>query len=220
MTDAKDKQPVVTVQRCPKAWGLFAAVVMALLAADLGLKAWAFANITPTPLIVTVGDDGPLVYRPGNEGEPDRVLLERTHPDFPASAVPNDSRTLVPGVLDLHLTLNTGAVFGIGQGQRWLFIVVSVLATGIILILVYRSPASAWVYHVALGMILSGALGNLYDRMNFAAVRDMLHLFPTTDWYPWIFNVADVALVVGVAVVLLHSFLEGRAEKKAAAATG
>jgi len=220
MTDAKDNPPVQMVRQRPKAWVLFGVVVVALLAADLGLKAWSFANITPTPLIVTVGDDGPLVYRPGNAGEPERVLLERTHPDFPASAVPNDSRTLVPGVLDLHLTLNTGAVFGIGQGQRWLFIVVSVLATGVILVLVWRSPADARVYHVALGMILSGALGNLYDRMNFAAVRDMLHLFPTTDWYPWIFNLADVALVVGVAIVLLHSFLEGRAEKKVVAAAG
>jgi len=224
MADAKDNSkivegpPRVCVSKRPGAWLLFFAVVVALLAGDLWLKSWSFATITPTPLIVTVGEDGPLVYRPGNDGEPERVLLERTHPDHPASAVPNDSRNVIPGVLDLHLTLNTGAVFGIGQGQRWLFIVVSVLATGIILLLVWRSPADARLYHVALGMILSGALGNLYDRMRFAAVRDMLHLFPTTEWYPWIFNLADVALVVGVCIVLLLSFLDARAEKKAALA--
>jgi len=216
MTDAKDNPPVQMVRQRPKAWVLFGVVVVALLAADLGLKAWSFANITPTPLIVTVGDDGPLVYRPGNAGEPERVLLERTHPDFPASAVPNDSRTLVPGVLDLHLTLNTGAVFGIGQGQRWLFIVVSVLATGVILVLVWRSPADARVYHVALGMILSGALGNLYDRLGMwnppasepawaSGVRDWILLQYSTYKWPN-FNIADSLLVCGAVMLAIHSF--------------
>src|SRR5690606_27114508 len=82
----------------------------------------------------------------------------------------------------------------------------------------WRSPARAFVLHVALALILAGALGNLYDRLMFSAVRDMFHLFPYAEllfgwtWpgpdesrmlYPWIFNLADAALVVGVVAVLL-----------------
>jgi lipoprotein signal peptidase len=65
-------------------------------------------------------------------------------------------------------------------------------------------------------MILAGALGNLHDRIHFNAVRDLLWLFPgltlpfglhwpggQSGLYPWIFNIADVALLVGVALLLI-----------------
>jgi signal peptidase II len=232
MPDANDTAqpedpPVVTVGRRPAAWVLFAAVVLAFLAGDLWLKAWSFEHIAGVPLRVTAGDDGPRVYVPeGTElrsidgtvlvPEPDAagggwVLAPRAKDAHPASAIPRHEPTeLVPGLLDLQLTLNTGAVFGLGQGARWLFVAVSVLATGVILVLVWRSPARARVYHTALGMILAGALGNLYDRVRFSAVRDMLHMLPETGLWPWIFNLADVALVVGVCVVLVLSFFDGR----------
>ena len=72
-------------------------------------------------------------------------------------------------------------------------------------------------------MILSGALGNLYDRFMFAAVRDMFWLFPRVElpfgwhWpnmigggkevYPWIFNLADVYLVLGIPLILIYNWL-------------
>ena len=80
----------------------------------------------------------------------------------------------------------------------------------VILVLLYRSPIEARAYQVALALILGGALGNLYDRVRFAAVRDMLHMLPSTKLWPWIFNPADVALVIGVGLVLLTSYLAER----------
>lgn len=232
MPDANDTAPpqvpsVITVGQRPRAWVLFAAIVVVFLAGDLWLKAWSFEHIAGVPLRVTAGEDGPRVYVPrgtelraidgtvltlqADDSAGDWVPAPREKTAHPASAIPRHKPTpLVPGVLDLQLTLNTGAVFGLGQGARWLFVAVSVLATGVILVLVWRSPASARVYHVALGMILAGALGNLYDRVRFSAVRDMLHMLPETNLWPWIFNLADVALVVGVCVVLVMSFFDGR----------
>ena len=120
-------------------------------------------------------------------------LLARDHPPV----------TVIPHVLSLKLTANPGAVFGIGAGQRWLFVTISVMATLVVLAVFYRSRPRAWASHVSLGLILAGALGNLYDRVVFAAVRDMLWLFPGTGLWPWVFNIADVSLLTGVGLMLL-----------------
>jgi signal peptidase II len=66
-------------------------------------------------------------------------------------------------------------------------------------------------FHAALGMILAGALGNLYDRIfNGGEVRDFikieLHIRDFELW-PWIFNVADMLLVCGVSILMLNIWL-------------
>jgi lipoprotein signal peptidase len=58
---------------------------------------------------------------------------------------------------------------------------------------------------VALGLILGGTLGNLYDRMIFGGVRDFLHCYYGTHVWPD-FNIADCCLVCGAGVLLVHSF--------------
>ncbi len=183
--------PRPTAGRRPASITLFLLVTLTVLAADLGLKAYAFNHVAGTP-----------------------VTLDPTVPD--TMGVPyHDPFVLIPHVLNLQLTANTGAIFGMGKGSRWIFIAVSIIAVGFIGRVFWRSPAQATRLHLALALILAGALGNLYDRFCFAAVRDMLHLFPRTylpwnlSWpgganeiYPWIFNIADVALLLGVLTVV------------------
>ncbi len=176
---------------------LFVATTALVLGADLVIKWAAFRYVPPEPILLTSEN--------------------ATDPYF-ALRFPHEPLTVLPGVLNLQLTTNTGAVFGLGKGGRWLFVAVSLLALGIIGRIFWRSPARAVGLHVALAMILAGALGNLYDRLIYSAVRDMFHLFPDAvlpfgwTWpgpdgsrmlYPWIFNLADAALVVGVIGVLL-----------------
>jgi signal peptidase II len=75
-------------------------------------------------------------------------------------------------------------------------------------------------YQVILGLLLAGVLGNLYDRIAFGYVRDMIHGLPGWRWpdsfmhvlpmmqpevFPWIFNVADTLLCVGVGLMLIYS---------------
>jgi len=77
---------------------------------------------------------------------------------------------------------------------------------------------------IILGMLLAGVLGNLYDRVYLGYVRDMIHIFPghrwpdaiaqhlpafwtTPEWFPWIFNIADSLLCVGVALMLIHGMI-------------
>jgi len=172
---------------------LFLVVALGLLATDLLSKQLAFRHVAGAPVRLT-----------GNPAADKQAIP------------PHHAVVVVPKVLALQLTLNEGAVFGMGQGRRWLFVLISVAAIGVIGLIFSRSSAGHWALHVPLAMILAGALGNLYDRIVYSAVRDMCKLFPDVhlpfgwQWpgdpanaslrevYPWIFNIADVALVLGV----------------------
>jgi signal peptidase II len=177
----------------------FLAVMLVVLTADLVLKNWSFEHVAGRPVVLT--DDHALDHR--------GFWLGYAH----------ESIVIVPRVLELRLTTNTGAVFGLGKGNRVAFILISAIATAVIGIMFWRSPARSWGLHLALALILAGALGNLYDRIRFAAVRDMLHMLPgvhlpfglawpggVREVWPWIFNLADVALLTGVGLVLLISW--------------
>jgi signal peptidase II len=187
--------------RCPKAILLFAVCTVVLLVADLSLKAWAFAHVAGAP-----------------------VVLSRDRPGEPVAY--HAPWAVVPSLLSLRLSTNTGAVFGLGKGNQTLLAIISVLATAAIIVVFLRSSGHEWPAHLALALILAGALGNLYDRFRFAAVRDFLWLFPGVklpfgwtwsggdgDIYPWIFNVADAGLVVGVILLLTFRWYADRRQR-------
>lgn len=191
-TESKANAAVAIAGKRPACILLFVIVTLVVGAADLGLKYYAFHHVA---------------------GEP--VVLDLSAP--PYFGVPHhDPTVLIPGVLNLQLTANEGAIFGIGKGSRWVFIVVGFVAIGFVSRIFWRSDANLTLFHIALALILSGAVGNLYDRAFYGVVRDMLHMFPDSQlpfglsWpgggrglYPWIFNLADVALLFGVITVVL-----------------
>ena len=111
----------------------------------------------------------------------------------------------IPGWLHFTYTENRGAVFGIGQGQRSLFLVVSVLAIGFLTYLFATSGRQRF-YQFVLGMLLAGVIGNMYDRYHYGYVRDMIHAVPRwPNLFPWVFNVADSLLCVGVFFMIVYS---------------
>ena len=119
---------------------------------------------------------------------------------------------LIPGWLHFRLTVNEGAVFGIGQGQRWLFLVIS-LAAIFFLSYLFTTSGRQRFYQFVLGLLLAGVLGNMYDRVRYGYVRDMIDGLPKWGIFPWIFNVADVLLCVGVAMIFLYSLLHSLPKK-------
>jgi signal peptidase II len=145
----------------------------------------------------------------------------------------NPAIELIPGWLHLEAVANQGAVFGLGQGKRWLFLIVSAGAIGLLTYLFSQSGRGRF-YQVVLGMLLAGVLGNMYDRLVFGYVRDMFHMLPDRHWpgfiqnalsfipyirgpiFPWIFNVADSLLCVGVAISIGYSFFGQHAPEKRA----
>lgn len=204
--------PTLTVARRPRAAWLFVVLTVLFLGMDLGLKAWAFRNVAPKPVRVEAGEKGPQIQWEAAPGD-----WKAWNPERPDEMVPHEPKVVVPKVLNLRLLVNQGAVFGIGQGQRALFIVVSLVALIAVGWYLLTSPAGARWMHAGLALILAGALGNLYDRILFKGVRDMLYLFPevklpfgwhwpgsgSDELYPWIFNLADVQLIAGVVLLLI-----------------
>lgn len=177
--------------RSPAAWAAFVLTVVIGLALDLWTKVWAFSELA----VDVVQVDG-------------RVELIGT-----------SVHRFIPGWVHFHLAANQGAVFGLGQGHRALFLFVSVVAIAFLTYLFATGPRSRF-YQIVLGMLLAGVLGNMYDRLFLGYVRDMIYIFPGWEnpirgwlpedhaWqelFPWIFNVADVLLCVGVSLMVIYS---------------
>ncbi len=178
---------------------------------------------------------------------------------------------VIPGVLSFYRSLNFGALFGIGHGLTMLFVMASVLAVAFVAYMFATSHRRQWVAHLALGLVLAGAMGNLYDRLfvkidivergrsrqvgvvlpqesndqwvaigeypggrepivrlrrnadleveRLSAVRDFIQIelvWRKLNLWPWIFNIADAMLVVGVSLLLIIYWrhpLEGEQEQ-------
>ncbi|MBP7936114.1 MAG: signal peptidase II [Phycisphaerae bacterium] len=187
------------------------------------------------------------------------------------------SMEIIPHLMTFRRSLNTGALFGMGKGLVPLFIAASVVALAFVLYLFYHSSRERRSLHVALGLVLAGALGNMYDRVFMVAdvvhytvgdreyadavkrlpeldrpgvkmvgtwpngehprpfpdslqprfhqqgvVRDFVKMEPRftvagqhIEIWPWVFNIADVLLVVGVGLLMLNFWWERKAERAA-----
>jgi signal peptidase II len=114
---------------------------------------------------------------------------------------------------EIHYVINTGAAFGLFQNGG-LFFIITAIVVSVVIVFYYRYlPAGQWLVRVSLGMQLSGALGNLIDRLRVGHVVDFL------DFKIWpVFNVADSAIVCGVALLAILLLREDYQERKQAKA--
>jgi len=124
-----------------------------------------------------------------------------------------ETKALIPGFFDLHYIRNTGAAFGLlsrtdADLRVPFFIVVSVVASAIILFLFHRLRDADKVLPFALSLVLGGAIGNLIDRIRLGEVIDFFYIHYKGFHWP-AFNVADTAITVGVFLLILRMvFLE------------
>ena len=190
---------IVRACRSPRAWLALFIVLGCGLAFDLAAKAWSFANVAPQPVVL----------------QRQQLLA---HPEYNPIQPHSGMQVLPADLLEMQLVINHGAVFGIGPNQRFFFIGFTVAALSVGLLVFGRLTAgNQRLAHVAIGLILAGGIGNLYDRIIYGVVRDFLHMLPgyrlpfgwrwpggSPDLFPWVFNVADVMLLTGMALLMLH----------------
>jgi signal peptidase II len=116
---------------------------------------------------------------------------------------------VVPGYFDLRYSENTGSAFGLFRGTpgaRFFLFGVGILCLGVVGAWLYKIPDSASWLGAKLGLLAGGAVGNIADRALFGRVTDFIVWKITTQSrvYEWpTFNIADAALVVGVALLLV-----------------
>ena len=183
----------------PYYW-LFGLLAIVGLATDQASKYIVFAKLYPNDTEIVTSSE----VIPGAFSLRTNYTFEKEPVDHPLSFLRTVSGERLP-----HL--NRGALFGIGNSEEaaegWnnFFGVISLLAAVFIFFwAARRTVAHDRFLNIALGLILGGTLGNLYDRVVFGGVRDFLHWYAGYSWPD--FNIADSCLVCGAGILLVHSF--------------
>ena len=117
----------------------------------------------------------------------------------PAETIP-----LIRGFFHITYVKNAGAAFGVLQDKRWFFIAVTLLIMALMVYLVFTMGKKDLLFSLTLGLITGGATGNLTDRLQSGLVTDFLDF---RGIWPYIFNIADSSLVVGVFLLAIQIFL-------------
>lgn len=120
-------------------------------------------------------------------------------------------RALVPGVISVRSVRNSGMAFSMLSGHFWLLTVFTALLIAGIVFFLLRRPREPRTLRVGLWLIAGGGLGNLYDRLTMGYVIDFIKL----DFVDFaVFNVADVCICVGAALVLLGAWRVEREKER------
>jgi signal peptidase II len=132
---------------------------------------------------------------------------------------------VIPGFFALEGTWNPGVTFGLARGRTVEILALTSVATLALLTWLIATRNPSRLLHVGLGLIISGALGNLYDRITWHEVRDFFLVYwgdrTNPDDFHWPnFNVADSCIVVGVSLVILEALFGKAHGPQARAAAG
>jgi signal peptidase II len=184
---------------------LFFAVTILFVVLDQVSKIWVIRNIKGPRMVVK---DVNLLDKFG-------VTLEEWA-EFPSSI------DVIPGFFSLVHTQNTGAAFGIMEGQMIVFAIFTTIAFGTIFFTLAQMPDEDHFQNWALALLTSGVIGNAIDRIHKQSVTDFLHVYfepdstlgsalqnviGSTAWPS--FNIADAAIVVGMIMFgIFYVFLE------------
>jgi signal peptidase II len=147
------------------------------------------------------------------------VLADQVSKSYITSHYGEFEFTTVLPILDITRMHNVGAAFSFlataSGWQRWLFISLAVIVSIGIVVWLYRMPRSQGLLACGLALVLGGAIGNVIDRVRLGAVVDFIHFHWDRAYFP-AFNIADSAITVGAACLILDALLEPkRARAKA-----
>lgn len=194
-------------RRSAKAFALCLVAIAGLTAADLGSKAWALNHLSEPST-----NPADPVCEPDDYG---RVRPQRSQ---------RDPVVLIDGYLEFRYAENCGAAFGFMRDmpsivRKGVFYVAAIGAV-VLLLWMFVSGRGGPLFAVSVPLIVAGAVGNLVDRVRFGYVVDFVRAHIHNEWAYPTFNVADAWITIGVVLILVEGFLDGRKEKQAKALSG
>ncbi|MBK9031324.1 MAG: signal peptidase II [Myxococcales bacterium] len=175
----------------PRRWKIFLIVAMITLVADHASKYWARNSLDTHPAGCAIPAD------------------------IVAHKCVGVKETVIDGYWDWRLSFNPGSAFGLfdsQDGARVFLSIVGILAVAAMVFMVKKAKDEQRLLAIALGLVAGGAVGNLLDRMYFGVVTDfVLWHYHAKEWP--VFNVADVALVIGVGMMFFDVGGDGKQDK-------
>lgn len=115
--------------------------------------------------------------------------------------------------LNLSYTQNPGAAFSFladkGGWQRWFFVFVAIVICVMLIVMMYRQSVNKKLSNIIYALVIGGALGNLCDRLIHGFVVDFIDFY-VGYWHWPTFNIADIAICVGVSLIIFDSFINYR----------
>ncbi len=121
-----------------------------------------------------------------------------------------ESIPLIDNLLYFTSHRNTGAAWGILEGRMWFFYILTVAVIGFVVYYMQAYGKTSKLLAISLAIVLGGTIGNFIDRVFRKEVVDFIH---TTLFNFPIFNVADMALTFGVALMIIYVILDERKKK-------
>jgi len=207
--DSPTSTASTATSHAPRSWGAVLAILVVasvLIAADLGSKAWAVSNLSRARFGSTVD-----ICQPDETGY---VTMAR---------VPTAPKVIVENLFEFRYAENCGAAFGILNSTKsiWKNVLFFGAALGAVVALLYsfRDGRGGRWFVLAVPTIIAGAIGNFVDRTRLGYVVDFIRFYYRAWEYPT-FNIADVAITVGVIALLMDSLFEMKRERAAARAAG
>lgn len=196
------ESPAVTRRlRSRKALALCLTAIVVLTALDLGTKHWALDRLSqPSPL--------------GSEPVCTPNELGQIHPQRGQ----RPPIVWIDGYLELRYAENCGAAFGFMRDmpsmvRKGVFYVAAVGAVTLLLWM-FITGRGGTLFTISVPLIVSGAVGNFVDRVRLGYVVDFVRFHIDDRWAYPTFNVADAWITIGVALILIEGFLDGRREKR------
>ncbi|MEM9069688.1 MAG: signal peptidase II [Myxococcota bacterium] len=194
------------VPRSRRAFAICLAVTAVLTVVDLWSKSWALETLSAERL-----GDPPPVCEPDEQGY---TSMQRAR---------GDAIVVVDDLMELRYAENCGAAFGLlKEAPAWVrhsvFGLAAVIASIALMLMFVRGRGGTY-FAAAVPFIVSGAIGNLVDRLRYGYVVDFIRvywdreIFGMREWPT--FNVADITITMGVVLLLIDGWLEGRKEKAA-----
>ena len=117
---------------------------------------------------------------------------------------------LIPNLLEFVYVENDGAAYGMLGGHTWLLVVMTLLfIIGFIVYFVLNKDKNIW-FVISVGCIVSGAIGNLIDRLWFNFVRDFISI----EFFSFVFNFADMFITIGVICYIIYTIIQTVKEAK------
>lgn len=110
--------------------------------------------------------------------------------------------SLIPGLFNAINVHNYGAAWGSMAGMRWVLVSITIVFIAGFSYIYYKERNNGGLFHVASAFIFAGCVGNLFDRLVFGYVRDMIQFAFWTD-FP-VFNIADICICVGALLMIIY----------------